>query len=130
MTTKPGFVEMTASILERLGYRVTSATDSLDAMRLFSDSPQSFDLIVTDQTMPELTGVELAGKALSIRKDVPILLCTGYSEMVSPETAQAAGIRGFLLKPIRKNQMAQAIRRVLNNEKTSRKPVERTNFQP
>lgn len=106
-------VEMIQPMLERLGYRVTSITDAMDAIRVFSESPDSFDLILTDQTMPEMTGIELAEKVLSIRESMPIILCTGYSETISPETAKAAGIREFVMKPITKKEMSHAIRRTL-----------------
>lgn len=110
---------MTTSILERLGYRVTSVTDSAAAMRLFSASSQAFDLIITDQTMSEMTGIEFARKALGVRKDMPILVCTGYSETVSLETAKEAGIREFVMKPITRKQMTEAIRRAMNKGETA-----------
>lgn len=112
------FVEITKLMLERLGYRVTSATNSIIAMRLFITSPNAFDLIITDQTMPDFTGIELAREVQSIRKNMPVILCTGYSETVSPEIAQEAGVCQFLMKPIRKRQMAQAIRRALDKRET------------
>lgn len=115
-----GFVEMAVPILERLGYQVTSATDSIVAMRIFITSPDAFDLVITDQTMPDFTGIELAREVRHIRKDLPVILCTGYSEMVSPEIAEEAGVAEFLVKPIRKEQMAQAIRRALDKGKRQR----------
>ncbi len=100
--------------LERLGYSVVALTDSTEALRTFSSDPSRFDLIVTDQTMSGLTGVQLAKELLKIRHDIPIILCTGHSEAVSLETAKDVGIRQFLMKPFAKQELAQAIRRVLD----------------
>jgi signal transduction histidine kinase/ActR/RegA family two-component response regulator len=122
-----GFLEVTAMMLKRLGYRVTSTHDSVIAMRHFITSPEAFDLIITDQTMPDFTGIEFAQEVRCIRKNLPIILCTGHSDIVSPETAKEAGIEEFLMKPIRKKELTQAIRRVLGAGKTV--PVERTTFQ-
>lgn len=108
-----GVVETVTALLEHLGYRVTSAGRSSEALRTFSEAPDSFDLVITDQTMPEMTGIALARELLAIRSNTPIILCTGYSEAVSPEKAQEAGIREFLMKPITKNEMAKTIRRAL-----------------
>ena len=80
------------------------------------EDPAAFDLIITDQTMPEMTGVALAREVLAVRKEMPIILCTGFSETVSPEKAAKAGIRAFVMKPVTKKDMAQAIRRVLERE--------------
>ena len=100
--------------LERLGYTVTALTDSTQALNLFSSDPSRFDLVITDQTMPKLTGLNLARKLLTIRKDIPIILCTGHNDSVSPEKAKEAGIREFLMKPLGKQKLAKAIRRILN----------------
>jgi DNA-binding NtrC family response regulator len=89
-------------------------TDSTEALRTFSSDPSRFDLVVTDQTMSGLTGVQLAKELLTIRHDIPIILCTGHSEAVSAETAKDVGIRQFLMKPIAKQELALAIRRVLD----------------
>ncbi len=100
--------------LERLGYRVTAFTDSLEALRLFSADPSAFDLVIADQTMPGLTGINLARKLLALRDTIPIILCTGHSDSVSPEKAHEAGIREFLLKPLERKELSAAIRRVLD----------------
>jgi PAS domain S-box-containing protein len=100
--------------LERLGYTVTALTDSTQALNLFSSDPIRFDLVIVDQTMPKLTGLHLARKLLTIRNDIPIILCTGHSDSVSPEKAKEAGIREFLMKPLGKQQLAEVIRRILN----------------
>jgi PAS domain S-box-containing protein len=102
--------------LTRLGYHVTSMTDSVEALETFSANPAQFDLVVTDQTMPGLTGMQLAQKILEIRPDTPIVLCTGHSEAVTPEGAQAAGIRKLLMKPVNKTLFATTIRGVLDRK--------------
>ncbi len=100
-------------ILEGLGYRVTAEKDSQAALTEFKNNPTDFDLIFTDQTMPNLTGTELASQILAIRPEIPIILCTGYSTLVSEESAQAMGIKSFLMKPVSRQQMAETVREVL-----------------
>jgi PAS domain S-box-containing protein len=106
--------EIAAVMLEKLGYRVTAVTDSREAWRLFLEDSRAFDLVITDQTMPDLTGVTLAQKMMRIRPDAPVILCTGYSEMVSPEKARKAGVREFLMKPLVRSELAAAIRHALD----------------
>ncbi len=110
---EPALAEMTKTMLERIGCRVTALTDGSEALKVFAANPRSFDLIITDQTMPEMTGIALAKEVLAVAPDMPIILCTGYSETVSQERAIEAGVREFLLKPVTKKEMAQAVRRVL-----------------
>jgi PAS domain S-box-containing protein len=101
--------------LERLGYTVKATTESEEALELFMKDPYRFDLVITDQSMPGLTGMQLAGKFLDVRKDIPIILCTGHSETVSSEKAAQAGIKEFLMKPVGKQELARAIRKVLDS---------------
>ena len=103
--------------LGRLGYKVTALTDSRKALALFSADPFNFDLVILDQTMPKLTGINLAKKLLEIRADVPIFLCTGYSDTVSRESAKQTGITEFLMKPLRKQTLSEVIRRTLDVKK-------------
>jgi len=100
--------------LERLGYTVTALTDSTEALKLFSSDPSRFDLVILDQTMPKLTGLNLARELLQIRPDLPIILCTGHSDSVSPQKTSEAGIKEFLMKPLKKQELARVIRRVLD----------------
>ena len=100
-------------MLESLGYEVTATTDSREALRVFSEDPGRFDLVFTDQTMPGMTGVQLAGHFQKMREDLPIILCTGHSDNVSAESARAKGISAFLMKPLVKREMAEAVRKVL-----------------
>lgn len=103
-------VEMAETMLERLGYTVSGLTDSRKALEVFSASPDDFDLVITDQTMPEMTGLELAKAMMRIRPTLPIIMCTGYSSHVNEAIAQKHGIRRFLYKPIVKGNLAQVMR--------------------
>ncbi len=108
--------ELAEDMLIRLGYQATVMTDSTKALESFSADPSRFDLIFTDQTMPKMTGLQLAEELLKIKEDIPIILCTGYSDAVSQEIVKKAGIRGFLMKPFAKGDLAAAIRRVLDTK--------------
>jgi len=99
--------------LRALGYRVTACTSGVEALQAFRAAPQAFDVVVTDQTMPHLTGDSLAAELLRLRPDLPIILCTGYSQTLDEEQALALGIRAFLLKPCRLEDLAGAIRGAL-----------------
>jgi CheY-like chemotaxis protein len=104
---------MIKEILERLGYRVTVRTSSLEALTTFQNHADQFDLVITDQTMPGMTGIDLARRMMQIRADIPVILCTGFSTQISEEKAKAAGIREFALKPLTKSDLATLIRKVL-----------------
>jgi len=106
-------MEWGEAALERLGYSVTALTNSTRAHDLFFSDPSAFDLVILDQTMPGLTGLQLSRKLLAIRENIPIILCTGHSESVTPEKAREAGIKEFLMKPLGKQRLAEVIRRVL-----------------
>jgi PAS domain S-box-containing protein len=101
-------------ILENLGFTVTIVTSSLDALELFKKTPNQFDLIITDMTMPRMTGDELSSELIHIRPDIPIIVCTGYSEKLTEEKAMSIGIRAYMGKPLLKSEMAETIRRVLD----------------
>jgi PAS domain S-box-containing protein len=111
-------VEVASETLKRLGYHVTTAASGAEAWNKFKDSPQGFDLVITDHIMPNLTGMRLAEKMLAVRSSLPIILFTGYSETVSAEEAKAAGISEFLMKPIDARQLAETVRRVLDCRNT------------
>ena len=106
-------VRAMSRLLEHLGYRVTGMTDSLAALETIRRDPRAFDLAILDQTMPNLSGAELAREALRLRPDLPIILCTGYSETIDEEQALAIGTRAFMLKPFSARDIAMAVRRVL-----------------
>jgi signal transduction histidine kinase len=100
-------------LLQRLGYAVTTCTSGVEALETLRAGADRFDLVITDQTMPELTGTQLARRILELHPGMPVILCTGFSETVSSAQAMADGIRGFLFKPIALRDLAEAIRRVL-----------------
>ena len=106
-------VEMGRQMLENLGYRVTARSSSIEALEAFGADPGRFDLVVTDMTMPQMTGAALAQEILKLRPGMPIILCTGYSERIQEDSAKAMGIREFLLKPVILRDFAAAIRRAL-----------------
>ncbi|MBI9084637.1 MAG: PAS domain S-box protein [Desulfobacterales bacterium] len=107
-------VRLEKQMLERLGYKVTSRVSSLEALEAFRANPDSFDLVITDVTMPNMTGDQLARELLSIKPGLPVIICTGFSERISRDKAAAIGIKGFLMKPIVKSDMAQMVRNVLD----------------
>jgi YesN/AraC family two-component response regulator len=86
----------------------------MDALRTFSKRPNAFDLVITDQTMPKMTGAVLAQKLKEIRPCIPVILCTGYSETIAPREAESMGIQAFVIKPLLKRETAETIRRVLD----------------
>jgi CheY-like chemotaxis protein len=106
--------EMGKKTLERLGYKVTATTSSSKALEMFRANNDKLDLVITDQTMPKMTGGMLAKEFMSIRPDIPIILCTGYSELITKEKAEALGIQAFLMKPLVTRDLATTIRRVLD----------------
>jgi CheY-like chemotaxis protein len=105
---------MAGEMLSDLGYRVTARTGAREALALFRLDPSMFDLVISDQTMPEMTGVELAKEVLVIRPDTPIVICTGFSHTIDAESARAAGVRAFAMKPSTKKEMAVVVRKVLD----------------
>jgi signal transduction histidine kinase/DNA-binding response OmpR family regulator len=107
-------VDMGKEMLEFLGYTVEARTSSVDALDLFSAAPSRFDLVITDMTMPNMTGDKLAMELLRIRTDIPIILCTGYSERLLDERIKNAGIRAFVMKPVLMAKLARAIRKALD----------------
>jgi PAS domain S-box-containing protein len=110
-----GLVEITKKMLESLGYQVIADTSSIEALKLFMEEPNRFDLVITDMTMPHMTGEKLSGEILRIRPDIPIILCTGFSEMISEDKAKFLGIREFLLKPVGFEILARNVRKVLGH---------------
>jgi PAS domain S-box-containing protein len=107
-------VDLGQQILERLGYDVSIRTSSVEALELFMEQPEKFDLVITDMTMPNMTGDELAARLMNIRADIPVILCTGYSERISRDRAHGLGIKEFILKPIVMRELAKTVRNVLD----------------
>ncbi|MBF0474435.1 MAG: PAS domain S-box protein, partial [Deltaproteobacteria bacterium] len=106
--------DMSKRMLEQLGYQVVTKLSSVEALSVFQAQPDQFDLVMTDYTMPQMTGVDLAREILRIRPDMPVILCTGFSEMISEEKAKALGILEFVMKPLNRSDTAQVIRRALD----------------
>ena len=109
--------EIGEKILKSLGYHVTVVTNPIEALELFKSDPRRFDLVITDMTMPKMTGDLLAVELHKIRPDVPLILCTGFSKKVSEERASNFGIKALLMKPILKMELAQTVRKVLDKVK-------------
>jgi CheY-like chemotaxis protein len=107
-------VDMGKRVLESLGYNVTARTNGIEAMECFKSKPDRFDLVITDMTMPKMTGVELAIDLMQVKPDIPIILCTGFSASIDENRAKAMGVKAFVFKPILKQDMAMAVRSVLD----------------
>ncbi len=89
-------------------------TSSEDALDLFNSDPTQFDLVITDMAMPKIMGIELARKMLGVRSDIPIIICTGYSDALDNKTISSIGIKGFIEKPIIGNVLAMEVRKVID----------------
>jgi len=103
-----------SQILSEYGYNVTTSTNSQEALELFKEKPDQFDLVITDQTMPGISGKELIVELLKVRPDLPIILCTGYSNKVNDEIAMQLGVKAFCMKPLDMSDLIQTTRRVLD----------------
>ena len=103
-------------MLERLGYEVVIQTSSLATLDTFLRDPNRFDAVITDQTMPGMTGIDLAEKMMRIRPDIPIILCTGFSSVINEEQAKSEGIRAFVMKPLSQKRIATILRGVLDQK--------------
>jgi len=110
---EPSLVDVGRSMLERLGYRVEARTDGAGALRAFENDPDGYDLVITDQSMPGMTGADLVRAIQKRRPGKPVVLCTGYSDLVDPERARQLGIRAFLVKPFGYDQLAETVRGAL-----------------
>ena len=110
-------VEMLREMLRSLGYDVAERYSSYDALQAFRAHPESFDLVITDLTMPHMTGLDLSKEILKIRANTPIILCTGFSEAVNENRIKSPGIREFLMKPVALRDLAVAVNRILSREK-------------
>ncbi len=106
-------VHLGREMLEDLGYEVTATTSSTRALALFLSEPDSFDAVITDQTMPDLTGIDFAKQIIEARSDIPILLVTGFSHLVDENRARRAGVKAFLMKPLTRGEVARALRDIL-----------------
>ena len=111
---EPVIVNMSKQLIESLGYDVVTRTSSIEALEFFRRQPESVDLVITDMTMPNMTGDELAVELMKIRPDIPVILCTGFSTRIDEQKSKAKGIRAFVLKPIIKQNLSETIREVLD----------------
>jgi C4-dicarboxylate-specific signal transduction histidine kinase len=109
-------VDAIQPMIERLGYKVTARTSSVEGLEAFRANPDRFDLVITDFTMPNMTGMELAKELFKLRSDIPIILCTGYSEHLNEDIAKRSGICAFVVKPVVLNEIANTIRKVLDDD--------------
>ncbi len=107
-------VDIGRQMLERLGYEVVTRTSSIEALELFRAKPDRFDLVITDMTMPKMTGEEMAREIMLIRPDIPVILCTGFSATMTADKAKAMGVKAFLMKPIVMSVTAGTVRQVLD----------------
>ena len=120
-------VRFQTRVLERLGYEVTDCTDCRTALEIFKADPAGFDLLISDMTMPHMTGDRLAKECLSLRPALPVILCTGFSEQISVKKMEAVGIKGFLMKPVDRVEIAWTIRKCL--DKNGPDPIPKDPFQ-
>jgi two-component system cell cycle sensor histidine kinase/response regulator CckA len=107
-------LNMGMRLLESIGYKVVTSINGIKALEIFRAQPADFDLIITDMTMPNMTGAELATELLSIRPGIPIILCTGFSERITGEKAERMGIRKFVMKPLLPGKLVEVVREVLH----------------
>ncbi|MBA3013104.1 MAG: response regulator [Desulfobacula sp.] len=110
-----GLVEIGSSLLKRLGYKVETKTDPAEALDYIRSDPSRFDLIITDMTMPHLSGDQLIKEILKINPEMPVILCTGFSNKIDSEGAIMIGAKRYIEKPLNKNQLAYTVRKVLDN---------------
>jgi len=108
-------VDVFTQTLENLGYHITARTSAPQALGSFRAGPHKFDLVITDQTMPKMTGLELTEEIKRLRPDIPVILYTGFSEEITPEKAEKTGVSALLMKPLLVSEMAKTVRRVLDN---------------
>ncbi|MBW2169460.1 MAG: response regulator, partial [Deltaproteobacteria bacterium] len=110
---EPGLVEIGRVMLGELGYDVVVRTSSIEALELFRIKPDEFELVITDMTMPKMTGDKLAKELMQIRPDIPIILCTGFSKRITEEKAKEIGIKAFVMKPLVMRDLANTVRKAL-----------------
>ena len=111
---EPALVEVGKRQLESLGYEVVGETSATTALEVFTENPNRFDLVITDKSMPKITGQELAEKLLTLREDIPIIMYTGFNTHTEEMRSKAIGIKGLLIKPVVRAEMAWMVRKVLD----------------
>ena len=111
---EPAIEALGKRLLGSLGYDVVTCANAADALELFRSNPDGFDIVITDMTMPEMTGDRMAAEMMRIRSDLPVIVCNGSNELLSTQRVQEVGIRALLMKPFLKNEAAKIIRDVLD----------------
>jgi CheY-like chemotaxis protein len=112
---EPFQTDIAKRMLTRLGYPLTTCTSSIEALDAFRQTPEVFDLVITDMTMPCMPGDVLAKELIVIRPDIPVIVCTGYSERINSDVAAEIGIRELVMKPVVIKDLAEIIRRVMDD---------------
>ena len=113
-------LRMTQQMLERQGYKITPFDNGINALNEFCTNPLEYDLVITDMTMPIMTGDQLAVEVMHKSPETPVILCTGFSEHITQEQAEALGVAAFLMKPMARNKVAGIVRRVLDKAKAQK----------
>jgi CheY-like chemotaxis protein len=111
---EPNIVDISVHLLESLGYDITGVTDSVEAFDRFARSPEAYDLVITDMTMPTMTGDVLGQKILALRSDIPIVICTGYSEKLTEASIRSLGFAGIAYKPLIMKDLASIVRQSID----------------
>ena len=109
-------VDIASQTLKKMGYHVGAFNDSREALAVFQENPDDFDLVATDYTMPKMTGTQLAGEIKRIRPQIPIVLITGFSDRVNPKNLKEFHVDGYLLKPWDDDELSAIIRRLLDGD--------------
>ncbi len=118
-------IDVMTQFLSQLGYQTTSMTDSIAALETFRSQPDQYDLMITDMTMPKLSGIQLTQAMREIRNDIAVIICTGFSEQISVERSKELGIQAFIMKPVVMGEMAKTIRNVLDGHTIDRRQDKR-----
>lgn len=121
-------VNMMERNLSRLGYQLETKSNPQEAVELFQSKSDQIDLVITDMTMPQMTGIQLAETLRQIRPDLPIILCTGHSDMIDEDKAERLGFAAYVMKPVAKQEMARIIRDVLDSDKSYQSPGQTKKF--
>ena len=100
-------------MVERLGYSATAVSESGAALAIFRENPDKYDLVLTDQTMPDMTGIDLARELVLVRPDIPVVLITGYRDVVDAESARKAGVKVVVGKPMTRAEIGLTIKQLL-----------------
>ncbi len=115
MDDEPTLVDMMSEMLKTMGYKVESRTSSVEALSLLRTRTTSFDLVITDMAMPNMTGTELAIEIMRINPELPIIICTGYSENINEEKAKILGFKKLIMKPVSIQELSLAVRETLDD---------------